>query len=106
MLLLSTMVPLRKLPAGNQTTPPPPAEQASIAFWIAPVSSRTPSPFAPCAVTSHTEAGRSEASVHTAVARINKTHFIVESLLGQPLPAWVRHTRSLHIAFGKRQECR
>ena len=39
--------PVRNRPAGNTTRPPPPVAQASIARWMAGVSSATPSPSAP-----------------------------------------------------------
>ena len=41
------IVPDRNLPPASRTVPPPAAAQASIAFWIAPVQSVSPSGFAP-----------------------------------------------------------
>ena len=52
MLLRSSTVPMRKVPAGTRTVPPPSAWQASIAACTAVVFNEMRSPFAPKAVMS------------------------------------------------------
>ncbi len=67
--------PLRTVPAGISTTPPPAPSAASIACWIATVLSVVPSPTALCAVMATRFA--SAANMSSAEPSNKPTHPIV-----------------------------
>ena len=78
MLLFSMIGPIKYVPAGTSTVPPPlPAVQSSIAFCTAAVSFVVPSPLAPYFFTSHTLpaaiTGTDAIPITTAADTINRT---------------------------------
>src|ERR1035438_126727 len=104
-LLFSRIGALRQVPASSTTVPPPlPAEQSSIAFWIAAVSLVVPSPLAPYFFASHTlpaaitGPAASNTQPATAIHRTQPAIFIASPSVQSALAAsYLDHPAARHI---------
>src|SRR5580704_6361370 len=79
--------PLRYAPGVTTTVPPPAPAAASIAAWMALVSSLFPSPFAPKSLTRKSLAWAIEANGIRASAR---QHRLRALFTGSPLQLWMK----------------